>query len=92
MGNNLFLNIYYFLKSIVGVNTLLFKKIGNLMLTLIINVIGNFKFNIKVENTLLSFFKKIVNFPLILVNTVQSLICLRYQVIPKVYSTAKVTS
>lgn len=92
MGNNLFLNIYYFLKSIVGVNTLLFKKIGNLMLTLIINVIGNFKFNIKVENTSLSFFKKIVNFPLILVNTVQSLICLRYQVIPKVYSTAKVTS
>ncbi|AXJ91208.1 hypothetical protein DKP84_19795 [Acinetobacter pittii] len=92
MGNNLFLNIYYFLKSIVGVNTLLFKKFGNLMLTLIINVIGNFKFNIKVENTSLSFFKKIVNFPLILVNTVQSLICLRYQVIPKVYSTAKVTS
>lgn len=92
MGNNLFLNIYYFLKSIVGVNTLLFKKIGNLMLTLIINVIGNFKFNIKVENTSLSFFKKIVNFPLILVNTVQSLICLRYQVILKVYSTAKVTS
>lgn len=62
------------------------------MLTLIINVIGNFKFNIKVENTSLSFFKKIVNFPLILVNTVQSLICLRYQVILKVYSTAKVTS
>ena len=92
MGNNLFLNIYYFLKSIVGVNTLLFKKIGNLMLTLIINVIGNFKFNIKVENIPLSFFKKIVNFPLILVNIVQSLICLRYQVILKVYSTAKVTS